>query len=114
MHVLGANGTQGRKCDAECPRSNTKSSIVDNEQNTSDLKDKVRTQVHQTSTRINQTMDNVQQQLMNYGNQIQKLLGNYSADVQDYGFSVEMKREGLSIDVAFKASILPKDAAGTV
>ena len=94
--------------------SNTKSSIDDIKQKTSDLKDKVTTQVQQTSTKINQTMDNVQQQLMTYGNQIQELLGNYSADVQDYRFSIEKKGEGLSIDVAFKASILPKDTADTV
>ena len=70
----------------------------------------VRTVARRQGQRLNTSMDNVQRQLMSYGSQIQDMLGNYQADIDDYKFSIEKKGDGLSIDVALKATIAPKAA----
>lgn len=90
--------------------TDTNSKLSDVKQKATDLKNNVTNVVQQKSAQLNDTMQNVQSQLVGYGNQIQELLGNYSADIQDYKFSVEKKGEGLAIDVAFKATITPRES----
>ncbi len=64
--------------------------------------------VHQKTEKINESMDKAKQQLMTYGNQIQEYLGQIDAKIDSYKFSIEKKDEGLSIDIAFRATVSPK------
>lgn len=57
----------------------------------------------QTTTATN--VRKVGEQIQAYGKQIGDYLKSIDADVRDYRFAVEKTENGLTIDVAFKASI---------
>jgi len=67
--------------------------------------------VQSRKEKINESMDNAKQQLMTYGNQIQEYLGEIDAKIDTYKFSIEKRDGGLSVDIAFRATISPKAEA---
>jgi hypothetical protein len=78
---------------------------------TQELKDVSETtgkNIKQASEKLNQSMDDVRGQLVSYGNQIQEYLGEIDAKVETYKFSIEKQEEGLSVDIAFRATVRPK------
>ena len=78
---------------------------------TQDLKDVSETtgkSVKQASEKLNQSMDDAKAQLVSYGNRIQEYLGEIDAKIETYKFSIEKQDEGLSIDIAFRATVRPK------
>ena len=50
-------------------------------------------------------MENVKNQLMSYEHQIREYLDKLEATVDTYKFSVEKHGEGLTIDMALKATV---------
>ena len=78
---------------------------------TQDLKDVSETagkNVKQASEKVSQSLDDAKAQLVSYGNQIQEYLGEIDAKVETYKFSIEKQDEGLSVDIAFRATVRPK------
>ena len=61
--------------------------------------------VKEQPTTVSQSVGDIQDQLATYGAQIQDYLKNVRADLSDYKFAVERTKDGLSIDVRFKASV---------
>jgi hypothetical protein len=51
------------------------------------------------------TVDSVKHQLLSYENQIREYLDRLEATVDTYKFSVEKHGEGLTLDMALKATI---------
>ncbi|MFI5421475.1 MAG: hypothetical protein ACHQ1H_10960 [Nitrososphaerales archaeon] len=78
---------------------------------TQDLKDVSETagkNVKQATEKVSQSLDDAKAQLVSYGNQIQQYLGEIDAKVETYKFSIEKQDEGLSVDIAFRATVCPK------
>jgi hypothetical protein len=78
---------------------------------TQDLKDVSETagkNVKQATEKVSQSLDDARAQLVSYGNQIQEYLGEIDAKVETYKFSIEKQDEGLSVDIAFRATVRPK------
>lgn len=55
--------------------------------------------------KASQTMSNVRDQIATYGSQIQDYLNNINANFETYKFNVEKIDNGLSIEIALKATI---------
>jgi hypothetical protein len=54
------------------------------------------------------SLDSVRNQIMSYEQQIKQYLDNLEAKVETYKFSVETTADGLTIDMALKATIHSK------
>jgi hypothetical protein len=57
------------------------------------------------------SVDGVRHQLLSYENQIKEYLDKLEATVDNYKFSVEKHDEGLTIDMALRATIHVKKSA---
>jgi sulfate adenylyltransferase subunit 1 (EFTu-like GTPase family) len=55
------------------------------------------------------SMDSIMSQLSNYVDQIRQYLDHVEAKVEGYKFAVEKRENGVTIDVAFRASVTQKD-----
>ena len=62
------------------------------------------------SKKSNVSIDDARKQLVAYGSQIQEYLGQIGANVENYKFSIEKTKEGIIVDVAFRASVKIKDS----
>jgi hypothetical protein len=51
------------------------------------------------------SLDNVRHQLMSYERQLKELLDKLEATVDTYKFSVEKQGDGLTLDMALKATV---------
>ena len=60
------------------------------------------------SEKLNESLERARDQLLTYGSQIQEYLEKVEANVDGYKFSVERQDDGLSIDIAFRATVLPR------
>ncbi len=56
----------------------------------------------------NPSFEEIRGQIAKYGQQINEYLGKVNASVDTYKFSVEKSPNGMSIDVAFRATIKMK------
>jgi hypothetical protein len=54
------------------------------------------------------SLDNVRNQLLSYEHQIKEYLDKLEATVDTYKFSVEKHGEGLTVDIALRATVRPK------
>lgn len=73
-----------------------------------DLKKNVSENLQQNSEKLNESLDSVKLQLLSYGSQIQEYLGKVDASIDGYKFSIEKQGDGLSIDIAFRATVHPR------
>ena len=64
--------------------------------------------VHHQTEKLNDSLDTVKKQLVTYGDEIQEYLGKVDAKVDSWKFSLERRDEGLTVDIAFRATVHPK------
>ncbi len=83
----------------------TKGKVQDVKDKTTEMKNTASENVKQWSQNQSKSLDDAKQQLITYGSQIQEYLGKINAKVETYKFSVEKMENGLSVDIAFKATI---------
>ena len=57
---------------------------------------------------VRDNLDDVRKQLLAYENQIKEYLNKVDANVDSYKFSVEKHGEGITVDIAMRATIQPK------
>jgi hypothetical protein len=75
---------------------------------TSEAVENVSKSVHHQTEKLNDSLDGVKKQLVSYGDQIQEYLGEVDAKVDSWKFSIEKQNEGLTVDIAFRATVHPK------
>jgi hypothetical protein len=64
--------------------------------------------VHHQTEKLSDSMDTVKKQLVTYGDEIQEYLGRVDAKVDSWKFSLERQDDGLTVDIAFRATVHPK------
>jgi hypothetical protein len=77
-------------------------------QKASEAMENVGKSVHHQTEKLNDSLDTVRKQLVTYGDEIQEYLGKVDAKVDAWKFSIEKQNEGLTVDIAFRATIHPK------
>ncbi len=77
-------------------------------QKVSEAKESVGKSVHHETEKLNDSLETVRKQLVAYGDEIQEYLGKVDAKVDSWKFSFEKKDEGLTVDIAFRATVHPK------
>ncbi len=73
-----------------------------------DIKNKTSDALADQQQKMKESLSNIQTQLQSSGNQINDYLQSIDAEVHDYRFVVEKIDNGISIDVAFKATMKQK------
>lgn len=81
------------------------SDIQKNQGDTEKRGDTLAETVQQHSQKISQSAEDARNQLVTYGNQIREYLNSIQADVENYKFSVEKTKDGIAVDVAFRATV---------
>ena len=64
--------------------------------------------VHHQTEKLNDSLDTVKKQLVTYSDEIQEYLGRVDAKVDSWKFSLERQDGGLTVDIAFRATVHPK------
>jgi hypothetical protein len=59
------------------------------------------------------SLDDAKNHLASFGNQIQEYLGKIGANIENYKFSIEKTKDGLAVDVAFRAILKSTNTAET-
>jgi len=77
-------------------------------QKASEAMEDVGRSVHHQTEKLNDSLDTVRKQLVTYGDEIQEYLGKVDAKVDSWKFSIEKQNEGLTVDIAFRATVHPK------
>jgi hypothetical protein len=54
---------------------------------------------------ISISLDDAKAKLTSFGTQIQEYLGKAGANIETYKFSVEKMKDGIAVDVAFRATL---------
>ena len=60
------------------------------------------------SEKSGDSLESAKDQLLTYGKQMQEYLQKVDANVDGYKFLVERQDDGLLIDIAFRATVLPR------
>jgi hypothetical protein len=76
-----------------------------------EMKKNVSESLHENSEKLNESLDGVKKQLLSYSTQIQEYLGKVDASIDGYKFSIEKQGDGLTIDIAFRATVHPKTSS---
>jgi len=77
-------------------------------QKASEAMEDVGRSVHHQTEKLNDSLDTVRKQLVTYGDEIQEYLGKVDAKVDSWKFTIEKQNEGLTVDIAFRATVHPK------
>ena len=77
------------------------------------MKKNVSDNLQHHSEKLSESLDSVKLQLLSYASQIQEYLAKQEANIDGYKFSIERQGEGLSIDIAFRATIHPRTSTKT-
>jgi len=77
-------------------------------QKASEAMEDVGRSVHHQTEKLNDSLDTVRKQLVTDGDEIQEYLGKVDAKVDSWKFSIEKQNEGLTVDIAFRATVHPK------